>query len=213
MKKTMLTYKTLDRFEAEYKTEQYTKAQIEAIEMAAYIANMNQSAHRDWTGDDIFADFLRILAIDHIETVPARTAEGITAALEKAMQTLEQRKDRSAWDKGVTVYALELVEQLTEAAEGGYIDPTTDLMAPRMLRKALLNGADDWSAYSWGGSSLIYNGDIAARLCCPSELKRTRNGDRRPNSREEWLDTQARALFQAANRVYKALRSAQEVQQ
>lgn len=135
-----------------------------------------------------------------------------TTVLAKVTQTLEQRKDRSAWDKGVTVYALELVEQLTEAAEGGYIDPA-DLMAPRMLRKALLNGADDWSAYSWGGSSLIYNGDIAARLCCPSELKRTRNGERRPNSREEWLDTQARALFQAVNRVYKALRGVQEVQQ
>lgn len=134
-----------------------------------------------------------------------------TTVLAKVKQTLEQRKDRSAWDKGVTVYALELVEQLTEAAEGGYIDPA-DLMAPRMLRKALLNGADDWSAYSWGGSSLIYNSDIAARLCCPSELKRTHNGQRRPNSREEWLDTQARALFQAANRVYNALRDAQEVQ-
>ena len=132
--------------------------------------------------------------------------------IRRAAKIIKARKDRSAWDKGVTVYALELVEQLTEAAEGGYIDPA-DLMAPRMLRKALLNGADDWSAYSWGGSSLIYNGDIAARLCCPSELKRTRNGERRPNSREEWLDTQARALFQAANRVYKALRSAQEVQQ
>lgn len=88
MKKTMLTYKTLDRFEAEYKTEQYTEAQIDTIEMAAYIANMNQSAHRDWTVDDIFADFLRILDIDRIETVPAekedekapnRTAEEITA--------------------------------------------------------------------------------------------------------------------------------------
>lgn len=136
-----------------------------------------------------------------------------TIVLAKARQTLQQRKDRSAWDKGVTVYALEMVEQLAEAAEGGYID-ADDLLAPRMLRKALLNGADDWSAYSWGGSSLIYNGDIAARLCCPSELKKTRNGDRRPNSREEWLDTQARALFQAANRVYKALRDArQEVQQ
>lgn len=120
-----------------------------------------------------------------------------TTVLAKAAQTLEQRKDRSAWDKGVTVYALEMVEQLAEAAEGGYID-ADDLLAPRVLRKALLNGADDWSAYSWGGCSLIYNGDIAARLCCPSELKRTRNGERRPNSREEWLDTQARALFQAA---------------
>lgn len=134
-----------------------------------------------------------------------------TTVLAKATQTLEQRKDRSAWDKGVTVYALELVDQLADAARGGYID-ATDLMAPRMLRRALLNGADDWSAYSWGGSSLIYDSDIAERLCCPSDLKRTRNGARRPNSREEWLDTQARALSQAANRVYKALRDAQEVQ-
>ena len=135
-----------------------------------------------------------------------------TTVLARATQTLEQRKDRSAWDKGVTVYALELVEQLTEAAEGGYIDPA-DLMAPRMLRKALLNGADDWSAYSWGGFCLIYNGDIAARLCCPSELKRTRNGERRPNSREEWLDVQARALHQAFRRMYGAIRAArQEVQ-
>ena len=135
-----------------------------------------------------------------------------TTVLARAMRALEQRKDRSAWDKGVTVYALEMVEQLTEAAEGGYID-ADDLMAPRMLRKALLNGADDWSAYSWGGSALVYDGDIAAALCTPSELKKTRNGERRPNSREEWLDTQARALFQAANRVYEALRDAQEVQQ
>ena len=134
-----------------------------------------------------------------------------TAALARATQTLEQRKDRSAWDKGVTVYALELVDQLTDAAKDGYIDMAV-MMAPRVLRKAMLNGADDWSAYSWGGSSLIYNCDIAERLCCPSELKRTRNGARRPNSREEWLDTQARALYQAANRVYKALRDTQEVQ-
>lgn len=128
---------------------------------------------------------------------------------ERMTKELEARKDRSAWDKGVTVYALELVEKLAWAAEDGDIS-AEDLTAPRMLRKALLNGADDWSAYSWGGCSLIYDGDIAERLCCPSELKRTRNGERRPNSREEWLDIQARALFQAANRVYKALRAVME---
>lgn len=52
-----------------------------------------------------------------------------------------------------------------------------------------------------GGCSLIYDSDIAERLCCPSELRKTHNGERRPNSKEEWLDTQARALTQAANRV------------
>lgn len=128
---------------------------------------------------------------------------------ERMTKELEARKDRSAWSKGVTVYALELVEQLAEAAEGGYID-AEDLTAPRMLRKALLNGADDWSAYSWGGCSLIYNSDIAERLCCPSELKRTRNGERRPNSREEWLDTQARALSQAEARVRRVMRDVME---
>lgn len=129
---------------------------------------------------------------------------------ERMTKELEARKNRSAWDKGVTVYAIELVEQLAEAAEGGYID-AEDLTAPRMLRKALLNGADDWSAYSWGGCSLIYDGDIAERLCCPSDLKRTRNGERRPNSREEWLDVQARALGQAEARVRRVMCDVMEV--
>jgi hypothetical protein len=48
------------------------------------------------------------------------------------------------------------------------------------------------------------NEDIAERLCTPSELKKTRHGDRKPNSREEWLDVQARALYQASNRIKHA---------
>lgn len=128
---------------------------------------------------------------------------------DRMTKELEARKDRSAWDKGVTEYALELVEKLAEAAEDGYID-ASDLASPRMLREALLNGANDWMAYSWGGSSLIYDWDIAERLCCPSELKRTRNGERRPNSQEEWLDTQARALFQAEVRVQSVMRDVLE---
>lgn len=128
-----------------------------------------------------------------------------------AQKALEARKDRSAWSKGVTVYALELLDDLAEAAEGGYIAAdAVELLKPRAMRAAMLNGADNWEQYSWGGSSLIYNVDIAKRLCCPSELKKTRNGERRPNSREEWLDTQARALCQAANRFFKAYRDAVE---
>lgn len=116
---------------------------------------------------------------------------------EKMAADLEAQKDSSAWDKGVKAYALELVEVLEETAvyEGRNPEPGAE------CRGWMLNGAQDWNAYSWGGSSLIYDGDIAARLCTPSELKKTRNGERRPNSREEWLDTQARALHQAARRV------------
>lgn len=115
-------------------------------------------------------------------------------------ETLETRKDRSAWDKGVTIYALELLEEYAERAayEGRQAANTAE------FKEWLKNGASDWDQYSWGGSSLIYNSDIAERLCCPSELKKTRNGERRPNSREEWLDTQARALRQAASRLTRA---------
>lgn len=126
--------------------------------------------------------------------------------IEKLYQSIESEKQRSAWDKGVTQYALELVEQLGEQINGGYFEEL-DLTESKKVWAALLNGAADWSQYSWGGSALIYNGDIAERLCCPSELKKTRNGERRPNSREEWLDTQARALFQAANRVCRHIRT------
>lgn len=122
---------------------------------------------------------------------------------EKMITELEARKDRSAWNKGVTLYAFELVEELRERAEYEGRNPE----AGKECRKWMLNGADDWSMYSWGGSSLIYNSDIAERLCCPSELKKTRDGERRPNSREEWLDVQARALFQACNRVARLYRS------
>ena len=126
--------------------------------------------------------------------------------IEKLYQSIESEKQRSAWDKGVTQYALEMVKQLGEQINGGYFEEL-DLTESKKVRAALLNGAADWSQYSWGGSALIYNGDIAERLCSPSELKKTRNGERRPNSREEWLDVQARALFQAANRVCRHIRT------
>lgn len=128
-----------------------------------------------------------------------------TTVLANAMQTLEQRKDRSAWGRGVTAYA--------DYYKGGYIS-ADDLETWATAEAVALNGARDWSEYSWGGSALVYDGDIAAALCTPSELKKTRNGDRRPNSREEWLDVQARALGQAFRRVYSAIKAArQEVQQ
>lgn len=102
--------------------------------------------------------------------------------IEKALQA---RKTYSAWDRAVITYALELLADLADD-EG-------------ITEKRLLNGADSWHEYSWGGCSLIYAGDIAERVCTPSELKKTRNGERRPNSIEDWLDVQARALYQACN--------------
>lgn len=118
----------------------------------------------------------------------------------EVLTVLEARKDRSAWDKGVTAYAVDLLDEYHVRAEF----EGREAADRKELEEWLLNGASTWSKYSWGGSALIYNGDIAKLLCSPSELKRTRNGERRPNSREEWLDTQARALAQAANRLCDA---------
>lgn len=116
------------------------------------------------------------------------------------LAALEARKDRSAWDKGVTAYAIDLLDQYQERAEF----EGREAASRKELEEWLLNGASTWSEYSWGGSALIYNDDIAKRLCNPSELKRTHNGERRPNNREDWLDVQARALAQAAKRLIRA---------
>jgi len=106
---------------------------------------------------------------------------------------------RSAWSRAVHTYALELVESL---------DSSADLSNEKLLLKALLNGASDWQQYSEGGCALIYDADIAERLCSPSELKRVKGGERQPNTRENWIECQARALAQAASLVRRAYRKA-----
>ena len=125
----------------------------------------------------------------------------ITEILNHAADIINGLPARSAWRKGVISYALELLDNLAELTPD-------DLADPKAVRRGLLNGADNWQQYSYGGSALIYDGDIAERLCNPSELKRCKGGDRNPNSRETWLDVQARALTQAAKAVRLALRSA-----
>lgn len=127
--------------------------------------------------------------------------------VEQMYKVLQAKKNRSAWDKGVQMYAEELMDDLQMIVD---YDPDA-LSNANMLRKALLNGADSWSQYSWGGCSLIYNDEIAERLCTASELKRTHNGERRPNTSEEWLDTQARALFHASNRIVEAWYAVQAI--
>lgn len=138
-------------------------------------------------------------------TYTAATAQTESKEEEKEMTTLEKiaadmktyYTDRSAWDRGVATIAADLLGEYANNYGKNAAAPTmTDL----------LNGADNWSQYSWGGCYLVYDGDIAELLCTPSELKRTRNGERRPNGREEWLDVQARALNQAARRIINSAR-------
>lgn len=108
---------------------------------------------------------------------------------------IEATNPRSAWNKGVKSYALEILADMPRNVEYG------TMVA---MQRDALNGARDWEQYSRGGCSLAYDEDIAKRLCTPSELKKTRNGMRRPNSRETWIDVQTRALYQAFRLIHNA---------
>ena len=117
---------------------------------------------------------------------------------------VELTRARSAWDKGVKQYAFDLLDELEYRAD--YEGKKPDNM--NELQRWMLNGAADWSQYSEGGCALIYNGDIARRLCTPSELKKTDNGRKDPNPRESWIEYQARALYQAAALIVNVINSA-----
>ena len=110
----------------------------------------------------------------------------------RAMDCIERRRLRSAWDKGVRSYSHELLGNLFYwTMQGHYLDGIAE------AEEKALQGAASWEQYSRGGCSLVANEDIAEMLCTPSELKRCKGGLRKPNSNEDWLDVQARALFQA----------------
>lgn len=120
-------------------------------------------------------------------------------------QEIENKNPRSAWDKGVKEYALEMLEDMENERK---LAKETDMAVyPATLEAELLNGAMNWKQYSWGGCSLVYDVQIAKRLCSPSELKKTRNGERQPNASEQWLDVQTRALYQAENMIYACIHS------
>ena len=122
----------------------------------------------------------------------------ITVTKQKLLEAVAAVKHgRSAWSRGVQAYAVELLEAIDDGA---------DLSNEVMLQKALLNGAQSWAQYSEGGCALCYDVDIAERLCTPSELKRTNLGILPPNGLENWLEVQARALWQAHKVVEKAWR-------
>ena len=141
------------------------------------------------------------------------------AILTAVLTTLQNQKPaRSRWDRAVIEDAEEMIAEAIDNLRDTPEEAPRDLTA---LTAELLNvsvrtlkdwGGDDGhngirSLYqcahesSWGGSHLCYNSDIARHYCTPSELKRTRDGARRPNAREDWPDVQARAMYQALSKI------------
>lgn len=118
------------------------------------------------------------------------------------LNSIESVKASSAWRRGVKEYAYEIVEYVSDY----YEDINTE-----NAKEILLNGASSWVQYSLGGCSLIYDEDIAERLCSPSELKKATKKDGsirdNANARESWLDVQVRALNQAYYLIMRILRA------
>lgn len=141
--------------------------------------------------------------IDLTAEQPKTVTHDYTALADTIRAELNARHDRSAWDKAVTLYALDLLDDVQEGADNMERLP----LDGAELERWALNGASCWEQYSNGGCSICYNADIAARVCTPSELKRKHGGTYEPNSRETWLDVQARALYQACNRIRKICRA------
>lgn len=112
---------------------------------------------------------------------------------------------RSAWDKGVKGYAVELFDDYLDR-----LHITDDSVRIGKVAEAdLLNGAQNWEQYSYGGCAEVYggcaevyDGDICERLCTESEKKKTHGGEL-PLMGEDWLTVQARALRQAARIVIR----------
>lgn len=95
---TMLTFDILRRFELEYKTDCYNLDERSTIETDARIAMMNRHYHNEqgenWTNDDIYADFLRCLAIDKINLIPTEPEQPETEPAEAdETETNEQEEE------------------------------------------------------------------------------------------------------------------------
>ena len=123
--------------------------------------------------------------------------------IKELINKLQNLKARSKWGKGVTNYSIMILEKIQDDH-----DQINDNITFKDLELLLLNGAKNWDRYSWGGNALINNEDIARMLSTPSELKKYNNGEKRPNRKEEWLDTQARALTQAFYKIWGIVKSA-----
>lgn len=112
----------------------------------------------------------------------------------RELTAMKKHWAKSAWDKGVYEYAFDILDPLDDELEN--VDAET-----------LMNGANSWLQYSRGGCALVWQGDIAKRMCTPSEYKKYLNAGEKSKLSDSgyWIDNvQCRALFQAMSRIRRA---------
>lgn len=130
------------------------------------------------------------------------TANNIQAVTNEVMNN----KTRSAWDKGVKAYALDILANFEEWQK---FNESEGLECPELDERTALNGASDWDAWSYGGCGLVYDSVIAERLCTPSEIRKLQyktGAMKQPAPCTNWLDIEARAARQAWRMIAEAVR-------
>lgn len=114
---------------------------------------------------------------------------------QELLKAVENKKTTSTWDKAISLYAYELIEEIEQE----------EITLDDIKNGLLLNGANNWEQFSYSGCSLVCNYDIAKRLSTLSAFKKSKEGQYNPNKYENWLDCQARALRQAERRIKNIL--------
>lgn len=128
--------------------------------------------------------------------------------LRNLVQNAPQRKNVSAWKNGVKNYAIALIDKMPDDYCMIFNNQGELEKHFKILKKLLLNGAENWRRYSYGGRAYISNNVIALHLCTFSEYQKFKGGEKQLNARENWLDVQARALWQAELLIKSAIRDA-----
>lgn len=123
---------------------------------------------------------------------------------------MAKKMPRPAWDKGLREYAVWYI--LNPIALDGDDTQRQDWNVSS-LRELILNGAKDyqnphseyraWVRYSEGGCAIISNYEIARVLCSPSVFKKVEKSIENGTSDTNWVEIQARALYQAAQLIYE----------
>jgi hypothetical protein len=110
------------------------------------------------------------------------------------LNSLKQMKQpRSAWNRAVREDAIAIISNLIDDGKD------CEVKSEKHLESLMLRGAENWKRYSEGCHGVAVPSDvqIAEHYCNNSELKMTKGGLKRPNSRETWIQVQERGLRQS----------------
>lgn len=108
------------------------------------------------------------------------------------------KTERSCWSRGVASLIRDYAADVLGEHDG-------ETVSNKELFRLWSCGAETLKDAVYGGCFDIWNYDIAKRLCTPSEFKRSNEGMRNTNRRENWLDVEYRAIYRAVCLAYNIL--------